>query len=367
MQAITYDAKGRGYRVRFAAVLRAHSWLVAIVLCYLAAAHLLAGYHGLTQSLSVSVYALVVPQMTATYLLFFALLYVTYVMVVIRPARLIRHLATDIQGNWLIAERLFGGLVMIFILQIFFSIFTSFKSIIPFINPFSWDATLADWDRILHGGLDPWTLMHPLVGHPFATTVINFFYQCWVYILYGVLVWQAFALSDRRLRMQFFLTLVVSWALLGSFAATLLSSAGPVYFGRITGLEDPFQPLMNYLRAASEVSPVWALELHERLWDAYVADSDQLGKGISAMPSIHVATAVLFALTTWRVSRRLGALFWLYAAVILVGSVHLAWHYALDGYVAAAVTCLLWVGIGRLTAGPGKPGTRSPATDGPGD
>ena len=43
--------------------------------------------------------------------------------------------------------------------------------------------------------------MHPLVGHPFATTVINFFYQCWVYILYGVLVWQAFALSDRRLRM----------------------------------------------------------------------------------------------------------------------------------------------------------------------
>ena len=365
MQTITYHSRGTGYLVRFAGVLRAHLWLVAIVLLYLAAAYLVAGYHGLTQGLSVSRYGLVVPQMTAVYLLFFALFHVAYVMVMIRPARLTRHLVTDIQGNWLVAERLFGGLVMVLILQVFFSIFTSLKSMIPVINPFSWDATFAEWDRTLHGGIDPWALMHPVIGYPLVTTVINFLYQCWLFVLYGVLVWQAFALNDRRLRMQFFVTLLVLWVLLGNVAATLLSSAGPVYFGRITGLENPFQPLMGYLRAASEVSPVWALEVHDRLWNAYVADSDQLGKGISAMPSIHVATSVLFALTTWRVSRLLGTLFWGYAAVVMVGSVHLAWHYALDGYVAAVATCLLWIGVGWLTAGRGAPASQVPVAAGP--
>jgi hypothetical protein len=367
VQAITYDSRETGYLVRFAGVLRAHLWLAALVLFYLAAAYLVAGYHGLTQGLSLSRYVLVVPQMTAIYLLFFALLYLVYVMVVIRPARLIRYLVTDIQENWLITERFLGGFVVVLILQLFFSIFTSMKAMIPVIHPFSWDTTLAEWDRMLHGGVDPWALMHPLVGHPLVTTVINFLYQCWLYILYGVLVWQAFALNDQRLRLQFFLTLVATWALLGNLAATLLSSAGPVYFGRVTGLEDPFGPLMGYLRAANETSPVWALEIHDRLWDTYTANTDQLGKGISAMPSIHVATSVLFALTTWRFSRRLGVVLWLYAVAILVGSVHLAWHYALDGYLAAVATCLLWIGVGWLTAGPDASGTRGPIAVGRSD
>jgi hypothetical protein len=355
VQAITYHLKIPGYFGRLTSVLRAHLGLVAVVLLYLAGAYLAARHHGLTQGMSVSHYGLVVPQMTAVYLFFFVLFYLAYVMVAVRPARLIGHLVTDIQANWLVAERLFGGLVMVLILQVFFSIFTSMKAMIPVINPFSWDPALSEWDRALHGGIDPWALMQPLIGYPLVTTAINFLYQCWLFVLYGVLVWQAFSLRDQRLRMQFFLTLLLLWILLGTLAATLLSSAGPVYFGRITGLEDPFEPLMSYLRAASEVSPVWALEVHERLWNAYVVDSDQLGKGISAMPSIHVATSVLFALTTWRVSRVLGAVFWAYAAVIMVGSVHLAWHYALDGYVAAVVTCLLWLGAGWLTARGGVP------------
>ena len=360
VQAIAYHSRGTGYIARLASVLRAHLWLVAIILLYLAAAYLVARHHGLTQSMSVSIYGFLVPQMTGVYLFFFALFYLAYVMVVVRPARLIRHLVTDIQGNWLVTERLFGGLVIVLIQQVFFSIFTSMKAMIPVINPFSWDATLAEWDRTLHGGVDPWALMHPVIGYPLVTTVINFLYQCWLFVLFGILVWQAFALNDQRLRMQFFVTLLVLWVLLGNVGATLLSSAGPVYFGRITGLEDPYQPLMSYLRAASEVSPVWVLEVHDRLWNAYVADSNQLGKGISAMPSIHVATSVLFALTTWRVSRLLGAVFWGYAAVVMVGSVHLAWHYALDGYVAAVATCLLWLGAGWLTAHEGAPAVGLP-------
>jgi hypothetical protein len=323
---------------------------MAIVLVYLLVAYLIARSYGLAGRVSVLNYGLVVPQITAIYLVFFALFYVVYVMIVVRPTQLIGHIVEDVGQNWLRGERLLGGLLMILVLQVFFSVFTSMKAMIPAINPFAWDTTFAAADRVLHGGIDPWALMQPLLGYPAVTTVINFLYQCWLFVLYGVMVWQAFSLRDQRLRLQFFITLLLQWALLGTFAATVFSSAGPVYFGRVTGLADPFQALLSYLQAASEVSPVWALELQERLWSTYARDGDQLGKGISAMPSIHVAAAVLFALTVRRVSRALGIVFTAYAVAVMIGSVHLAWHYALDGYVSIVLTYLLWRAAGWWVA-----------------
>ena len=339
-----------GYLSRLAGVLLAHRWIIAVILVYLASAYLVAQQYGVVERVSLLTYGLIVPKITAVYLFFFGLFYLVHVMVVRRPARLIGTVIEDVTQNWLGIERLLGGLVMILVLQVFFSAFTSVKALIPVINPFAWDAAFAAWDRALHGGWDPWVLMQPLFGYPVATTAINFLYQCWLFVLYGVMVWQAFAQRDPGLRQQFFLALLLVWALLGSLAATVFSSAGPVYFGRVTALPDPFAPLMSYLRAANEVSPVWALDIQDRLWSAYTTDSDQLGKGISAMPSIHVATAVLFALVAWRTSRALGIVFGAYAVAVMVGSVHLAWHYALDGYVSIVLTYLIWRACGWWVA-----------------
>jgi membrane-associated phospholipid phosphatase len=64
--------------------------------------------------------------------------------------------------------------------------------------------------------------------------------------------------------------------------------------------------------------------------------------GISAMPSMHVAMATLFAIAGFRRSRLLGGIFTVYALTIWVASVHLGWHYALDGVVGAAMMGALW-------------------------
>ena len=91
--------------------------------------------------------------------------------------------------------------------------------------------------------------------------------------------------------------------------------------------------------------------MQQMLWDNYQNNKAGMGSGISAMPSMHVATAVLLALFGWRYSRQAGIALTLYAVVIMIGSVHLGWHYALDGYVGALGAMVVWRLVGRLLAG----------------
>jgi hypothetical protein len=66
------------------------------------------------------------------------------------------------------------------------------------------------------------------------------------------------------------------------------------------------------------------------------------------MPSVHNGVAFLFALAAWRANRPLGVLFGAYALLIWIGSIHLGWHYGLDGVVAVALTLWIWRVCGRI-------------------
>jgi membrane-associated phospholipid phosphatase len=71
-----------------------------------------------------------------------------------------------------------------------------------------------------------------------------------------------------------------------------------------------------------------------------------LGTGISAFPSIHVAIATLYALVGWRISRFARVVSLAFLATILVGSIHLGWHYSLDGYASIIGTCAIYRAVG---------------------
>ena len=66
------------------------------------------------------------------------------------------------------------------------------------------------------------------------------------------------------------------------------------------------------------------------------------------MPSLHVGIAVLFALVAGSLSRPLGLILAVYALAIQIGSVVLAWHYAVDGYAGAALAVVSWTAAGAL-------------------
>jgi len=238
------------------------------------------------------------------------------------------------------------------ILPLFGATFSNLKVLIPAIVPFSWDPTLSEWDRLLHGGYYPWQILQPLLGHPYVTSFINAVYHLWFFLAYGVVCWQIASTDRPRLRMQYLLTFVLIWAVIGNIAALLLSSAGPVYYGRITGLTDPYAPLMTYLQHASTIAPVPALQVQDMLWSLYQSQGLALGGGISAMPSLHVAIAVSFVLLGRAIDRRLAIAFAVFAGLIFLGSIHLGWHYAIDGYAAILGAWLIWRAVGWILGRP---------------
>ena len=269
------------------------------------------------------------------------------IMIVDRPARPLTQLAHEIRTSLATPQRIANAIPVLAGMLVFGGTFTVMKASITSLSPFAWDVQFEQLDRWLHGGIAPWELLQPILGAPLVTHAINWAYNLWFYFLGMTWVWQAFSQRDDRLRLRFFLTLILGWILLGNIAAAMFSSAGPCYFGRVTGLADPFVPLMSYLHEASLSHAVWALDTQEMLWHKYSLREVALGAGISAMPSMHVAMATLFALVYWRTKRWLGIAMTIYAIIIMIGSVHLGWHYAVDGYASALGIMVIWWVVGR--------------------
>jgi hypothetical protein len=327
--------------------LRQQALLIAVMLLYIAAGFATAQWFGLQQKYSLALYNLVFLRGLFGALWALLLGYLIWTMAVTRPARLFRHLRGEMFGRYLTAKNIFAVLPVVLLLAPFVSTFTSLKLMIPDLHPFSWDAALARWDGALHGGVQPWRLLQPLIGLPFATSAMNIFYYLWFVLLYGGLIWWIFDLRDRARRDRFLLSFVLVWILLGTVGGLAFSSAGPCFYDRLVAGENPYGELMNYLRQANQTSPVWVLATQEKLWAEYVTGQRVLAAGISAMPSLHIAIAWLMTLAGCRANRWLGPALGLYCLVLMISSVHLGWHYAIDGYVAILTTSAIWWGIGK--------------------
>ncbi len=273
--------------------------------------------------------------------------YTIYVMLFKRPARLLHHLRIELSA-YLTRERLLFAAPVLVMMPLFSASFTVLKAAVPLVQPYAWDARLAAADAWLHGGEQPWQVLQHVLGNPFMTAIINLNYHLWFFIMLAMVYWLAFNLERRQLRMQFLLSFVLSWMLLGNLMAMMFSSVGPCYYGLVVPGSNPFAGLMQYLRDANQVMPVLALEVQDMLWRDHSSDSGNNALSISAMPSMHVASSVLLALLGWRLNRAAGIALTIFALLVLVGSVHLGWHYAIDGYAGALGALIIWTLCGKL-------------------
>lgn len=233
----------------------------------------------------------------------------------------------------------------IFVAMIF--VFSTVKSTLPAIVPFSWDLTLIRLDRALFGGVDPYVLSSKVFGNAYALVALNFVYNLWMVIFtisMVVVPW----IGNHELRLRYILTTLLTWFVGGNILALLLSSSGPCFVELLYG-DDTYTPLMALLRDVdASTGMVWALIAQDILWDSYTRDVGAIS-GISAMPSLHVAVAVIIACVAWQrggVYRGIGLT---YAVTIYIGSIQLGWHYATDGIIGGGTALLFWKVSAYLT------------------
>jgi hypothetical protein len=230
------------------------------------------------------------------------------------------------------------------------SAFSAAKQAIPLLNPFTWDRLIAALGARVDGGVPLWRVLQPALGHPRTTIVLDWFYhRVWTSLLLGVF---SMVLLTRPgpLRQRFLFCFVLVFLVVGNLLALALSSAGPPYFTAVApGTTDQFAPLFDYLRSVDARHPLLSFRGEQVLWSAYRHDVEGFGFGISAMPSVHVASAVLVALFGFRLSRSIGLVLSFVALGTFVASVALGWHYALDGYVGALVSWGIWSLSGLVT------------------
>lgn len=255
-------------------------------------------------------------------------------------------------------HRVLRSLPIIFALIVFMPIFSTMKSSIPLFTDYTWDQTFIDLDRAIHG-TDPWRLLQPVLGYPIVTSAIAGAYHVWILLIYMGGIYFALYESDQTLRRRYFVSFFGVWIVCGILLATRLASVGPCFVGPLLGM-NVFDEQMAYLHKANEQFPVMVLPVQELLLAGYQQGDSSLGRGITAMPSLHVAQAFLFFLAMRHKARWAAILFGIFALVIMAGSVHLGYHYAVDGYVSIMVTALIWVLAGHLVAERRFPGMIAP-------
>jgi len=244
----------------------------------------------------------------------------------------------------MLARYLYGSAI----LALFMGAFLYNKTMIPVVVPFQWDETFARWDAALLGGYQPWQILQPMVGMPWITLVFDVTYTLWVPMVF--LFWAGLLASPRvpeAVRVRYWRATVASWILIGLVMATIFSSAGPCYFADVVpGTASPYADLMSYLDDVAASYPLSSNLTRDFLWQVYTGQVDLPG-GISAMPSMHNAQAALFVVVAYSIDRRFGHVMLAFGALIFFGSIHLGWHYAVDGIVAIPAALAIWWACGK--------------------
>jgi hypothetical protein len=270
--------------------------------------------------------------------------YSIFCVIKFRPSRPLSYLWDRVRNVG--AERQASFVLVVAIIAVYMVEFMYVKSLIPVMHPFEWDETFARWDAFLHG-TDPWRLVQPYLAPTIVTEILVITYVFYFLIIFTCFSWQA-ASQNSIVRMQFLLTFILCWILLGTVMATKFSSAGPCFYHHIIPGSDPYSELMAYLESPSTPASI-TIQTQKWLW--YYYENHEYGHlfAISAMPSMHVAVTFLLVLAARnRITRVLSVIF---TIAISLACIHLAWHYAIDVYAGIIGTWLIWWIVGLCLRG----------------
>ena len=256
---------------------------------------------------------------------------------------------------------LLSGMALMMALMFFQGTFTSIKNILPFLRGgFLYDRTLADVDRWLSFGTDPWLFLESLSASAILRWLIDWNYGAlWFLICFGILFYVVTSARAAAVRVRYVSMFMLVWIVCGNILAGFFTSAGPAFYGAVTGDTERFAGLRQMLASGDWASTAAAFQHY--LWSLHESGMAGLGSGISAFPSVHVALIACNAFFIAEISPRAGAIAFAYVGLIMASSVFLGWHYAVDGYASILVVALLHYGLRWLMSPAPEVSMRTPS------
>jgi hypothetical protein len=223
------------------------------------------------------------------------------------------------------------------ILPIFLIGYTASKCAIQFIVGYSWDLFFADADRFIFGD-DVWHLTREYLGNS-QSQVWEWFYTVGWGGVFFVTANAVALFASRRFVGIYFTAMLAMWLIGGCILAYSFSAAGPVFAGLFhPELAHRFSLMHQALGASLGSGPIGFTQRYlASIVGVHVAVK---GGGISAMPSMHLASTSIYVLAARRTRFLVPALlFWL---VIFIASGYFGYHYWVDGIAAAVLAVGIW-------------------------
>lgn len=224
------------------------------------------------------------------------------------------------------------------------------KALQPVINPYSWDPVFARWDRIVHFGHAPNDVAVAVAKHvDFLGTLLDLSYLAWFGVMFSVLFFNLMVDRDLKRRLRYLWVFILSWLVVGSLLADMLSSVGPVFYHVFYPmLPDPYEAMRAYVEKNGAAD--FPVAFMSRGFLIRWATNGRLinPNVMSAMPSMHMAVAWLNVLYGFRVNRWLGLFTGVFALMIYGATMLFGFHYGLDIYASVVVVSIMWWISGRI-------------------
>jgi PAP2 superfamily len=209
------------------------------------------------------------------------------------------------------------------------------KPVLNYAIPFWADPLLADMDNALFFGTDPWKLVSGL-NTPFFATI---YHSGWpVFMMLALIIASVQPPSQKKAAM--ITTYFMVWTVVGPLIHSLLPAGGPIFYESL-GYGDRF---------AKMVPNAQTYDVVQYLWNRHENNEFGPSAGISAMPSMHVATTTWAVLCIHVFARRWHVWAAAFGLLIVALSVALGWHYLMDGIVGATATLVAYWCTMRLFA-----------------
>jgi hypothetical protein len=237
------------------------------------------------------------------------------------------------------------GMVTLFAIDFFFIQ----KSLLRHVSPYAWDPLFATVDKALHFGHYPHEAVIAFSDALSLGRAFDIAYYLWFVMMYLVLGYNLFLDTDLKRRLRVMWVFLLSWVLLGSLAATIFASTGPLFYAEFyPDAGDPYASLLAHFDAKGPGTFPIAWRTRDLLIGWTRSDKLINLNALSAMPSLHMAIAWLAVLYARSISRAWFAIAAVFAALIFLGTIYFGFHYAIDSYVSIAAVTLMWLITGKL-------------------